>query len=161
MQTLKLHRSIWHLLMQAHVKNAEKYLKTSPLKLKFTPEWDPAGDEFSRAATAYKVALIKMRVRMLKMERSAGCQRRVCEMFSQWLKEVFWCLWHKVAKKYSESKKCLLRAVDCYKEIHSIFQASWSSSWRWQRYQYEGKEILTVFYQTTNNVILPCPALVL
>ena len=42
------------------MKNAEKYLKTSPLKLKFTPEWDPAGDEFSRAATAYKVVLIKM-----------------------------------------------------------------------------------------------------
>ena len=37
------------------MKNAEKYLKTSPLKLKFTPDWDPAGDEFSRAATAYKV----------------------------------------------------------------------------------------------------------
>jgi len=67
---------------ETHVKNAEKYLKTSPLKLKFTPDWDPAGDEFSRAATAYKVA-----------------------------------------KKYGESKKCLLRAVDCYKEIHSIFQA--------------------------------------
>ena len=42
-------------LIQTHVKNAEKYLKTSPLKLKFTPDWDPAGDEFSRAATAYKV----------------------------------------------------------------------------------------------------------
>lgn len=41
---------------ETHVRNAEKYLKTSPLKLKFTPEWDPAGDEFSRAATAYKVA---------------------------------------------------------------------------------------------------------
>ena len=38
-----------------HHRKAEKYLKTSPLKLKFTPEWDPAGDEFSRAATAYKV----------------------------------------------------------------------------------------------------------
>ena len=28
-----------------------------------------------------------------------------------------------VAKDYEQSKKCLLRAVDCYKEIHSIFQA--------------------------------------
>jgi len=26
------------------------------LKLKFSPDWDPAGDEFSRAATAFKVA---------------------------------------------------------------------------------------------------------
>ena len=48
------------------MKNAEKYLKTSPLKLKFTPEWDPAGDEFSRAATAYKVVLIKMMVMIWK-----------------------------------------------------------------------------------------------
>ena len=56
------------------MKNAEKYLKTSPLKLKFTPEWDPAGDEFSRAATAYKVVLIKMMVMtMLKMERRNAC----------------------------------------------------------------------------------------
>jgi len=39
-----------------HVRLAEKYLKTSPLKLKFNPDWDPAGDEFSRAATAFKVA---------------------------------------------------------------------------------------------------------
>ena len=54
---------IWHLLIQAHVKNAEKYLKTSPLKLKFTPDWDPAGDEFSRAATAFKVVIITTGVR--------------------------------------------------------------------------------------------------
>ena len=47
-------------VIQAHVKNAEKYLKTSPLKLKFTPDWDPAGDEFSRAATAYKVVMVVM-----------------------------------------------------------------------------------------------------
>ena len=46
------------MVIQAHVKNAEKYLKTSPLKLKFTPDWDPAGDEFSRAATAYKVVMV-------------------------------------------------------------------------------------------------------
>ena len=50
--------------------------------MKFSPDWDPAGDEFSRAATAFKVG-----------------------------------------KDYQQSKKCLLRAVDCYKEIHSIFQA--------------------------------------
>ena len=28
-----------------------------------------------------------------------------------------------VAKDYDQAKTCLLRAVDCYKEIHSIFQA--------------------------------------
>jgi len=39
-----------------HVRLAEKYLKVSPLKLKFSSEWDPAGDEYSRAATAFKVA---------------------------------------------------------------------------------------------------------
>ena len=60
-------------VMQAHVKNAEKYLKTSPLKLKFTPEWDPAGDEFSRAAMAIKLVVMKMMMTMVKMERSAGC----------------------------------------------------------------------------------------
>lgn len=65
-----------------HVRLAEKHLKTSPIKLKFSPDWDPAGDEFSKAATCFKVG-----------------------------------------KNYEESKKCLLRAVDCYKEIHSIFQA--------------------------------------
>ena len=65
---------IWHLLIQAHVKNAEKYLKTSPLKLKFTPDWDPAGDEFSRAATAFKVVIITTWVRW------------VGEMFTNWRK---------------------------------------------------------------------------
>jgi hypothetical protein len=39
-----------------HVRQAEKHLKTSPLKFKFSPDWDPAGDEFSKAATCYKVA---------------------------------------------------------------------------------------------------------
>jgi hypothetical protein len=37
------------------IRLAEKHLKTSPLKLKFSPDWDPAGDEFSRAATCFKV----------------------------------------------------------------------------------------------------------
>jgi hypothetical protein len=41
---------------EEHVKQAEKHLKTAPLKFKFSPDWDPAGDEFSRAATCYKVA---------------------------------------------------------------------------------------------------------
>ena len=47
------------------MKNAEKYLKTSPLKLKFTPDWDPAGDEFSRAATAFKVMIMIMMATMM------------------------------------------------------------------------------------------------
>ena len=64
------------------MKNAEKYLKTSPLKLKYTHKWDPAGDEFSRAATAYKVVVIKMMLTMLNVEKSARCQRNVCDMFS-------------------------------------------------------------------------------
>lgn len=41
---------------EGHVAKGEKYLKTSPLKLKFSPEWEPAGDEFSRAATSFKVS---------------------------------------------------------------------------------------------------------
>jgi len=68
---------------EEHVRLAEKHLKTSPLKLKFSPDWDPAGDEFGRAATAYKVA-----------------------------------------GKFEEAKKCCLRACDCYKEVHQIFQAA-------------------------------------
>ena len=28
-----------------------------------------------------------------------------------------------MAKDFEQAKSCLLRAVDCYKEIHSIFQA--------------------------------------
>ena len=55
------------------MKNAEKYLKTSPLKLKYTHKWDPAGDEFSRAAMAIKLVVMKMMMTMIKMERSAGC----------------------------------------------------------------------------------------
>ena len=86
-----------HFLIQTHVKNAEKYLKTSPLKLKFTPDWDPAGDEFSRAATAYKVLNIfqvgfkvgKEELWTKLISQRPGCKevRRVEEMFTscRWL----------------------------------------------------------------------------
>ena len=37
-----------------HVRQAEKALKTSLMK--WTPDHDSAGDEFSKAATCYKVA---------------------------------------------------------------------------------------------------------
>ena len=76
-------------LIQTHVKNAEKYLKTSPLKLKFTPDWDPAGDEFSRAATAYKVQNIfqswqSRTLLRITISQRPGCKevRRVEEMFT-------------------------------------------------------------------------------
>ena len=36
--------------------HSNEKLSTSPLKLKFSPDWDPAGDEFSRAATCFKLS---------------------------------------------------------------------------------------------------------
>jgi len=39
-----------------HMKNAEKYLEVSYLKLKFSPDWDSAADEFNKAAVCFKVA---------------------------------------------------------------------------------------------------------
>ena len=38
---------------EEHIRKAEKYLKTSFMK--WTPDYDPAADEFSRAATCFKV----------------------------------------------------------------------------------------------------------
>lgn len=35
---------------------ADKYLETSYLRLKFSPDWDSAADEFNKAAICYKVA---------------------------------------------------------------------------------------------------------
>ena len=58
-----------------HCRQAEKYLKTSPLKLKFNPDWDPAGDEFSRAATAYKVGK--------DYEQSKKCLLRAVDCYKQ------------------------------------------------------------------------------
>ena len=49
--------------------------------------------------------------------------QEVKEMFVTKMFVTISFLLQQVAKKYEESKKCLLRAVDCYKEIHSIFQA--------------------------------------
>jgi len=39
-----------------HVAAAEKYLETSAWKLKFSPDWDSAANEFSKAAVAFKIA---------------------------------------------------------------------------------------------------------
>lgn len=38
-----------------HLAAAAKYLETSPWKLKFSPDWDSASDEFNKAAVAFKV----------------------------------------------------------------------------------------------------------
>ena len=64
---------------------AEKYLKTAPLKLKFTPDWDPAGDEFSRAATCYKVSPVQhsclqdaQKLCVCRLGRTTSSPRRAC-----------------------------------------------------------------------------------
>jgi len=41
---------------RAHCSKAEKYLETSWLRLKFTEDWDSAADEYSKAATCFKIA---------------------------------------------------------------------------------------------------------
>lgn len=41
---------------QEHFGKAEKYLETSFLKLKFSPDWDSAADEFNKAAICFKVS---------------------------------------------------------------------------------------------------------
>jgi len=40
----------------AHLANAEKYLETSVWKLKLSPDWDSAADQFNKAAVSFKVA---------------------------------------------------------------------------------------------------------
>jgi len=40
----------------AHITAGEKYLETSVWKLKFTPDWDSAANEYNKAAIAFKVA---------------------------------------------------------------------------------------------------------
>jgi len=63
-----------------HVRLAEKYLKVSPLKLKFSPEYDPAGDEFSRAATSFKVAKSYEESRQCLL-RAVDCYKEVHSVF--------------------------------------------------------------------------------
>lgn len=41
---------------ETHLQNADKYMETSFLKLKFSPDWDSAADELNKAATCFKVA---------------------------------------------------------------------------------------------------------
>ena len=38
-----------------HLAVAAKYLETSAWKLKFSPDWDSASDEFNKAAVCFKV----------------------------------------------------------------------------------------------------------
>ena len=38
-----------------HLAAAAKYLETSAWKLKFSPDWDSASDEFNKAAVCFKV----------------------------------------------------------------------------------------------------------
>ena len=40
---------------QEHLAAAAKYLETSAWKLKFSPDWDSASDEFNKAAVCFKV----------------------------------------------------------------------------------------------------------
>lgn len=54
-----------------HVKKAEKYLKTSFMK--WSPDYDSAGDEYSRAATSFKVAR--------EMTRTLDCLDKACECY--------------------------------------------------------------------------------
>jgi len=54
-----------------HVRKAEKYLKTSFLK--WSPDYDSAGDEYSRAATSFKVAR--------EMDRTLECLDKACECY--------------------------------------------------------------------------------
>lgn len=41
---------------EAHLASAAKYLETSFFKLKFSPDWDSAADEYNKAAICFKVA---------------------------------------------------------------------------------------------------------
>ena len=43
-----------------HLQKAEKYLETSYMKLKFSPDWDSAANEFNKAAVCFKVKTIKI-----------------------------------------------------------------------------------------------------
>jgi len=56
---------------EEHVRKAEKYLKTSFLK--WSPDYDSAGDEYSRAATSFKVAR--------EMDRTLDCLNKACECY--------------------------------------------------------------------------------
>jgi len=58
---------------EENIKQAQKYLKTSMFK--WNPDYDSAGDAYSRAATAYKVAGNK--------EKSIECFDKACDCYKQ------------------------------------------------------------------------------
>ena len=58
---------------EENIKQAQKYLKTSMFK--WNPDYDSAGDAYSRATTAYKVAGNK--------EKSIECFDKACDCYKQ------------------------------------------------------------------------------
>jgi len=58
---------------EEHIRKAEKYLKTSFMK--WTPDYDPAADEFSRAATCFKVGK--------EHDRTLDALTRACECYKE------------------------------------------------------------------------------
>lgn len=58
---------------EEHIRKAEKYLKTSFMK--WTPDYDPAADEFSRAATCFKVSK--------EHDRTLDALNRACECYKE------------------------------------------------------------------------------
>ena len=63
---------------EEHIRKAEKYLKTSFMK--WTPDYDPAADEFSRAATCFKVS--KEYVQALDaLNRACECYKEVKSLY--------------------------------------------------------------------------------
>ena len=58
---------------EENIKQAEKYLKTSMFK--WNPDYDSAGDAYSRAATAYKVGG--------KKEEAIKCLDKACDCYKE------------------------------------------------------------------------------
>jgi len=58
---------------EEHIRKAEKYLKTSFMK--WTPDYDPAADEFSRAATCFKVGK--------EHDKTLDALTRACECYKE------------------------------------------------------------------------------
>ena len=58
---------------EEHLRKAEKYLKTSFMK--WTPDYDPAADEFSRAATCFKVGK--------EHDKTLDALNRACECYKE------------------------------------------------------------------------------
>jgi len=61
-----------------HIKQAEKYLKTSMFK--WNPDYDSAGDCYSRAATAYKVGGNKEKA-VESLDKACNCYKEIRTLF--------------------------------------------------------------------------------